>query len=91
VTLAPGIGLVKKARFRACARDDSTFGGSGPPVVAYRFETLERIVNPWQSAEIDALMPWNHRTRTASASGLLPRKQNPKLTVMIAIPGIVAR
>jgi hypothetical protein len=29
---------VKKAWLWAYARDDSTFGGSGPPMVAYRFE-----------------------------------------------------
>lgn len=37
-TLAPGTGTVKKAWLWAYARDDSTFGGSGPPMVAYRFE-----------------------------------------------------
>ena len=37
-TLAPGTGAVKKAWLWAYARDDSTFGGSGPPMVAYRFE-----------------------------------------------------
>jgi transposase len=37
-TLAPGSGAVKKAWLWAYARDDSTFGGSGPPMVAYRFE-----------------------------------------------------
>ena len=37
-TLAPGNGAVKKAWLWAYARDDSTFGGSGPPMVAYRFE-----------------------------------------------------
>ena len=29
---------MKKAWLWAYARDDSTFGGSGPPMVAYRFE-----------------------------------------------------
>lgn len=37
-TLAPGAGRAKKAWLWAYARDDSTFGGSGPPMVAYRFE-----------------------------------------------------
>lgn len=37
-TLAPGTGSTKKAWLWAYARDDSTFGGSGPPMVAYRFE-----------------------------------------------------
>jgi transposase len=37
-TLAPGTGSAKKAWLWAYARDDSTFGGSGPPMVAYRFE-----------------------------------------------------
>ena len=37
-TLAPGTGATKKAWLWAYARDDSTFGGSGPPMVAYRFE-----------------------------------------------------
>lgn len=37
-TLAPGTGAVKKAWLWAYARDDSTFGGSAPPMVAYRFE-----------------------------------------------------
>ncbi|MFZ1479351.1 MAG: IS66 family transposase [Paracoccaceae bacterium] len=37
-TLAPGTGAVKTAWLWAYARDDSPFGGSGPPMVAYRFE-----------------------------------------------------
>lgn len=37
-TLAPGNGKVKTAWLWAYARDDRTFGGSGPPMVAYRFE-----------------------------------------------------
>ena len=38
VLRVPGTGAVKKAWLWAYARDDSTFGGSGPPMVAYRFE-----------------------------------------------------
>jgi transposase len=37
-TLAPGSGKVKIAWLWAYARDDRPFGGSGPPMVAYRFE-----------------------------------------------------
>lgn len=37
-TLAPGTGKVKTAWLWAYARDDRPFGGSGPPMVAYRFE-----------------------------------------------------
>jgi transposase len=37
-TLAPGSGKVKTAWLWAYARDDRTFGGLGPPMVAYRFE-----------------------------------------------------
>jgi hypothetical protein len=37
-TLNPEAGKVKIARLRAYARDDRTFGGVGPPMVAYRFE-----------------------------------------------------
>jgi transposase len=37
-TLAPGSGSAKTAYLWAYARDDRTFGGSGPPMVAYRFE-----------------------------------------------------
>lgn len=37
-TLAPGTGATKTAWLWAYARDDSPFGGSGPPMVAYRFE-----------------------------------------------------
>ena len=37
-TLAPGNGSAKKAWLLAYARDDTPFGGSGPPMVAYRFE-----------------------------------------------------
>ncbi|RWR05774.1 IS66 family transposase, partial [Paenirhodobacter populi] len=37
-TLAPGTGATKKAWLWAYARDDSTFGGNTPPMVAYRFE-----------------------------------------------------
>src|SRR5690554_743824 len=36
--LAPGTGKVKTAWLWAYARDDRTFGGSSPPMVAYRFE-----------------------------------------------------
>lgn len=37
-TLAPGSGSAKTAWLWAYARDDRTFGGSGPAMVAYRFE-----------------------------------------------------
>ena len=37
-TLAPGTGKVKTAWLWAYARDDTPFGGAGPPMVAYRFE-----------------------------------------------------
>jgi transposase len=37
-TLAPGSGNAKTAYLWAYARDDRPFGGSGPPMVAYRFE-----------------------------------------------------
>lgn len=36
--MPPGTGATKKARLWAYVRDDSTFGGNGPPMVAYRFE-----------------------------------------------------
>ena len=37
-TLAPGSGKTQKAWLWAYARDDRPFGGTGPPMVAYRFE-----------------------------------------------------
>jgi transposase len=37
-TLAPGSGKVKTAWLWAYARDDTPFGGTDPPMVAYRFE-----------------------------------------------------
>src|SRR5215510_8241517 len=37
-TLAPGSGKTLKAWLWAYARDDRPFGGTGPPMVAYRFE-----------------------------------------------------
>lgn len=37
-TLAPGTGKTKTAWLWAYARDDRPFGGTGPPMVAYRFE-----------------------------------------------------
>lgn len=37
-TLAPGSGQVKTAYLWAYARDDRPFGGTTPPMVAYRFE-----------------------------------------------------
>lgn len=37
-TLAPGTGKVKTAWLWAYALDNRTFGGNGPPMVAYRFE-----------------------------------------------------
>jgi transposase len=37
-TLAPGAGKAKTAWLWTYARDDRSFGGTGPPMVAYRFE-----------------------------------------------------
>lgn len=37
-TLAPGSGSAKTAWLWAYARDDRTFAGNSPPMVAYRFE-----------------------------------------------------
>ena len=37
-TLAPGTGKTQKAWLWAYARDDTPFGGTSPPMVAYRFE-----------------------------------------------------
>lgn len=37
-TLDPGAGKTKTAWLWAYARDDTPFGGAGPPMVAYRFE-----------------------------------------------------
>jgi transposase len=37
-TLSPGSGKTKTAWLRTYARDDRTFGGTAPPMVAYRFE-----------------------------------------------------
>jgi hypothetical protein len=37
-TLAPGTGKAKIAWLWTYARDDQSFGGTGPPMVAYRFE-----------------------------------------------------
>jgi transposase len=37
-TLAPGAGKAKIAWLWTYARDDRSFGGTGPPMVAYRFE-----------------------------------------------------
>ncbi|MER9964945.1 IS66 family transposase, partial [Mesorhizobium sp. M0045] len=37
-TLAPGSGKAKTAYLWTYLRDDRPFGGSGPPIVAYRFE-----------------------------------------------------
>jgi len=37
-TLDPGAGKTKMAWLWAYARDDTPFGGAGPPMVAYRFE-----------------------------------------------------
>ncbi len=37
-TLAPGLGRTKTAWLWTYARDDRPFGGTGPPMVAYRFE-----------------------------------------------------
>jgi hypothetical protein len=37
-TLSPGSGKMKPAWLRTYARDDRTFSGTTPPMVAYRFE-----------------------------------------------------
>jgi hypothetical protein len=73
-TLAPGTGAVKRAWLWAYASDDSTFGGSGPTMVAYRFEDsrsgecVRRHLGGYDGIlQVDGyaaynLMPWSYRT-----------------------------
>jgi transposase len=46
-TLAPGTGKTQKAWLWAYARDDTPFGGTSPPMVAYRFED-SRAATAWR-------------------------------------------
>jgi len=41
---------------------------------AWLTQTLERLANGWPSSKIDALMPWNYKAWTASASRLPMKK-----------------
>jgi transposase len=72
-TLAPGTGAVKKAWLWAHARDDRPFGGSGPPMVAYRFEDSR---SGQVFADILGAMAASFRVRRISqqSGGLLARR-----------------
>lgn len=78
-SLAPGTGATKKAWLWAYARDDSTFGGNTPPMVAYRFEDSRS--RDWYSGTCGAIAAsfrlmvtrpttsWCARTAAMTASG----------------------
>ncbi|AQZ51649.1 Transposase IS66 family protein [Martelella mediterranea DSM 17316] len=64
-TLAPGLGATKTAWLWAYARDDRPFGGSGPPMVVYRFgdtragECVARHLNArWGDLPEDCFGPY---------------------------------
>jgi len=70
-TLAPGTGKVKTAYLWAYARDDRPFGGSGPPMVAYRFEDshagecVKRHLHGYNGIlQVDGYKAYNSLTRT---------------------------
>jgi len=69
-TLAPGSGSTKTAYLWAYARDDRPFGGSGPPMVAYRFEDsrsadcVARHLDGYSGIlQVDGYAAYNHLAR----------------------------
>lgn len=75
-TLAPGSGRVKQAYLWTYARDDSTFGGTSPPMVAYRFEDgrggdrVERHLDGFTGiVQIDGYGAYNRLARKDRAVG----------------------
>ncbi|TMJ81950.1 MAG: IS66 family transposase [Alphaproteobacteria bacterium] len=74
-TLAPGSGKTQKAWLWAYARDDRPFGGSGPPMVAYRFEDrrggecVERHLAGFTGIlQVDGYAAYNRLARSAGAN-----------------------
>jgi len=75
-TLAPGTGTVKKAWLWAYARDDSTFGGGGPPMVAYRLndsrsgDCVRRHLQGYRGIlQVDGYAAYNTLVRKGSNDG----------------------
>ena len=74
-TLAPGSGKVKTAWLWAYARDDRPFGGSGPPMVAYRFEDsrsgdcVARHLNGYRGIlQVDGYAAYNRLGKNSGAN-----------------------
>lgn len=74
-TLAPGAGKAKQAYLWAYARDDRPFGGSGPPMVAYRFEDsrsgdcVARHLEGYRGIlQVDGYAAYNRLARTDHAN-----------------------
>lgn len=70
-TLAPGSGKAKTAYLWAYVRDDRPFGGSGPPMVAYRFEDsragecVARHLDGYRGIlQVDGYAAYNRLTRS---------------------------
>ena len=75
-TLSPGSGKVKQAYLWTYARDDSTFGGTSPPMVAYRFEDgrggdrVERHLDGFTGiVQVDGYGAYNRLARKDRAVG----------------------
>ncbi|WP_439371730.1 IS66 family transposase [Bradyrhizobium sp. DASA03120] len=76
-TLAPGSGSTKTAYLWAYARDDRTFGCSGPPMVAYRFEDSRsgecavRHLNGYRGIlQVDGYAAYNKLARDRGNDGI---------------------
>jgi transposase len=77
-TLSPGSGKTKTAWLWTYARDDRTFGGTAPPMVAYRFEDsrggacVERHLSGYTGLlQVDGWGAYNRLAETARAGGPL--------------------
>lgn len=75
-TLSPGSGKVKQAYLWTYARDDNTFGGTSPPMVAYRFEDgrggdrVERHLDGFTGiVQVDGYGAYNRLARKDRAAG----------------------
>jgi transposase len=75
-TLAPGSGKAQKAWLWAYARDDRPFGGTGPPMVAYRFEdsrsgdcVARHLAGFAGVLQVDGYAAYNRLTKRDGANG----------------------
>jgi transposase len=77
-TLAPGSGKVKTAWLWTYARDDTPFGGSDPPMVAYRFEdsrsgdcVARHLAGYHGIVQVDGYAAYNRLAKPERANGIV--------------------